>query len=220
MMGTPGWFFNSSCPYQPASPPAQAKGMGQQPLAPVEPGSTSLGTSAEQPPDLGMCQAFPSPAVAWPEHPSPAGRSTTTTTSVGAGKAGGQLAAGGLLPAGAAVGLIQLGLPYLAPQAAWCRRWWREGWSQAGPVVSSRGLPLWQPSPGIRQHKAASRNGLGSLLQVLPAPRPASIQLPPPLGMSSFCPPCLQGMQWVLPQVVALLGQLQPHRPQLHMSPL
>ncbi|XP_061307084.1 mucin-4 [Pezoporus flaviventris] len=77
--------------------PAQAEGTGQQPLAPVEPGSTSLladSASAELPPDLGMCQAFPSSAAARPEHPSPAGRRTITTISVRAalGSTGTELA--------------------------------------------------------------------------------------------------------------------------------
>lgn len=93
--------------------------------APAEPGSISSAidsTSAELPPDLGMCQAFPTTAAAQPEHPSPASRATTSAGSHSSGKASRQLATGKFLPAGATAGLIELGPPCLTLQAAWCCR--------------------------------------------------------------------------------------------------
>lgn len=112
MMGTPGWFFfPSSCPHLLALPPVQAGEMREQPfvpaLAPAEPGSVSSSadsTSAELPPDVGMCQAFPTTAATQPEHPSAAGRTTTSAGSHGSGKAGRQLGVGRILPAGAMAG--------------------------------------------------------------------------------------------------------------------
>ncbi|XP_063193914.1 mucin-4 isoform X1 [Chroicocephalus ridibundus] len=74
--------------------PAQAGDTQEQPLVPVpapaEPGSISSAidsTSAELPPDLGMCQAFPTTAAAQPEHPSPASRATTSAGSHSSGHA-------------------------------------------------------------------------------------------------------------------------------------
>lgn len=119
--------FSSSYPHLPPLSPAQAV-KTEKPLAPAlalaELGSilpVANSTSAELPSDLGMCQAFLSNAAAQPEPPPPASRTTTSTGSPGSGKAGRQLAAGRLLPAGATTGLIQLGLLCLTPQAAWCR---------------------------------------------------------------------------------------------------
>lgn len=76
-------------------------------LAPAEPGSVSPGaysTSAELPPDVGMCQAFPTTTATQPEHPSAAGRTTTSAGSHSSGKADRQLGAGRILPAGAMAG--------------------------------------------------------------------------------------------------------------------
>lgn len=181
-------FFSSSCPHPPSAQAGEMKGQPLVPsLDPSESGSISHvadSTSAELPSDLGMCQVLPTAAAARAELPSPAGPTTASVGSQSSGKAGRQLAAGRFLPAGAAVGLIQLELPCLAPQASWCHRQQREGCSQLEAVVSRKGLPARQLSLGIQLCKAAPRQGqgLGSPLQVLPATQPASLQLPPPLG--------------------------------------
>lgn len=197
--------FPSCCPH---SPSAQAGEMKGQPLVPTpdlsESGSifhVADSTSSELPSDLGMCQELPAAAAARAELPSPSGPSRAPAGSPSSGKAGRQLAAGRFLPAGAAVGLIQLELPCLAPQASWCHRQQREGWSQLGAAVSRRGLPARQPSLEVQQCEAAPRQaqGLRSPLQVLPATQPASLQLPPLLGTCSLSPSSQRGTQWVLP---------------------
>lgn len=163
-------------------------------------------TGAELPSELGMCQALPAAAAARAQLPSPAGPTTASAGSRSSGKAGRQLAAGRFLPAGAAVGLIQLELPCLAPQASWCHRQQREGRSQLEAVASRRGLPARQLSLGTQQCKAAPRQGqgLGCPLQVLPATQPVSLQLPPPLSTASLCPSSQRGAHWVLPWVLSL----------------
>lgn len=203
--GDSGLVFPSCCPH---SPSAQAGEMKGQPLVPTpdlsESGSifhVADSTSSELPSDLGMCQELPAASAARAELPSPSGPSRAPAGSPSSGKAGRQLAAGRFLPAGAAVGLIQLELPCLAPQASWCHRQQREGWSQLGVAVSRRGLPARQPSLGVQQCEAAPRQaqGLRSPLRVLPATQPASLQLPPLLGTCSLSPSSRRGTQWVLP---------------------
>lgn len=206
-MATPGWLF-------PHLPSSQAREMEGQPfdptLDPSESGSISQvadssSASAELPSDLAMCRELPGAAATGAELPSPAGPTTAPAGSQSSGKAGRQLAAGRFLPAGAAVGLIQLELLCLAPQASWCHRQQREGWSQLEVVVSRRDFPARQLSLGVQQYKAAPRQGqgLGSPLQVLPASQVASLQLPPPLGTCSLCPSSHRGTQWVLPWVLS-----------------
>lgn len=102
-------------------------------LDPSESGSISHvaeSTSAELPSEPGMCQVLPSPS----------GPTTAPAGSRSPGKAGREL--GRFLPAGAAVGLIQLELPCLAPQASR---------SRLEAVASRRSLPARQLSLGARQ---------------------------------------------------------------------
>lgn len=199
--GDSGLVFPSSCPHPPSVQAGEMKGQPLVPtLDPSESGSISHvadSTSSELPSDLGMCQGLPTAAAARAELPSPSGPTTASAGSQSSGKAGRQLAAGRFLPAGAAVGLIQLELPCFAPQASWCHRQQREGWSQLEVVVSRRGLPAQQLSLGVQQCKAAPRQGqgLGSPLRVLPATQPVSLQLPPPLGTCSLCPSSQRGTQ-------------------------
>lgn len=213
--GDSGLVFPSCCPH---SPSVQAGKMKGQPLVPTpdisESGSISHvadSTSSELPSDLGMCQELPRAAAARAELPSPSGPTSAPAGSQSSGKAGRQLAAGRFLPAGAAVGLIQLELPSLAPQASRCHRQQREGWSQLEVVVSRRDLPARQLSLGVQQCKAAPRQGqgLGSPLQVLPATQPASLQLPPALGTCSLSPSSQRGTQWVLPRVLSPWSRCQ-----------
>ncbi|XP_010571414.1 PREDICTED: mucin-4 [Haliaeetus leucocephalus] len=86
--------------------PAQAGETGEQPLAPTpapaEPGSISPvadSTGAKLPPDLGMCQAFPTTTATQPVHPSPAGRTATSVGSHGSGSLVPQVTARALVPA-------------------------------------------------------------------------------------------------------------------------
>lgn len=147
--GDSGLAFSSSCPHPPCSQAGEMKGQPLVPtLEPSESGSISHvaeSTGGELPSELAVCR----------ELPSAAGPTTAPAGSPSSGKAGRQLlAAGRFLPAGAAVGLIQLELPCLAPQASWCHRQRR---SQLEGVVSRRGLPARQLSLGVQQCKAASR---------------------------------------------------------------
>lgn len=196
--------FSSSCSHPPSAQAGEMKGQPLVPtLEPSESGSISHvadSTSAELPSELAVCRELP--AAAGTELPSAAGPTTAPAGSRSSGKAGRQLAAGRFLPAGAAVGLIQLELPCLAPQASWCHRQHR---SQLEGVVSRRDLPARQLSLGVQQCKTASRQGqgLGSPLQVLLATQPASLQLPSPLGTCNLCPSSQWGIQRVLPWVLS-----------------
>ncbi|XP_053930529.1 mucin-4 isoform X3 [Cuculus canorus] len=86
--------------------PAQGGETGEQPLAPVpapaEPGSFSSmadSTSVEVPPDLGMCQVFPTTTATQPEHPSPRSSSTSSAGSPGSGSLVPQVTMKAVLPA-------------------------------------------------------------------------------------------------------------------------